>query len=337
MSDDEKEPKRTEPCKECSTKSYRHFHIGDAYKFTLCTICRNGDGWDHEINLTYMKKACLHFRRLWKKVCVEERPLSPLLYDQIPRLHTKNDFFRPVARYENYFDLDKIRDHIKDIWKEKINPLFEMYPCLIKYDPGKTFTKCVTWALSKKPLKSAFVKKYTSKGKYWDSHCDVMLWREYYNDFDFCTCDPRIMCRRKAKLYQARESSFASLQALFRGYMVRKKANDQLRMKSAVVIQASWRKKNAMRLLKNHKQCAVKIQALFRGYYVRRPYGIYRSWAFWNLYTAPPQLETIVQNLVSHGAVQRPKKRRRKQKRRGGKKVRNNTENQQTLAHFWHI
>ncbi|MAD23538.1 MAG: hypothetical protein CMO44_05125 [Verrucomicrobiales bacterium] len=246
----------------------------------------------------------------------------------IPKLHSKDDFFRPVPRYDNYFDLYKINDHINDIWKEKINPLFEMYPSLIKYNPSETFTTCVTWALSKKPLKSVFVKKY-------NGDCNIALWREYYNDFDFCTCDPRIMCRRKAKLYKARESSFAPLQALFRGYIVRKKANDRLRMKSAVEIQASWRRKRAMLKYTHAKQCAVKIQALCRGYYVRRPYGIYRSWALWNVHAVPPQLETIVQNLISHGAVRRKRKKAFQPTPYRRKKRPHHADNQKTLQWCW--
>lgn len=309
------EPKRTEPCIACYENGYdrqtcRHFYVGNTYKFSLCRSCRNGDGGDREVNITYMKKACIQFQRLWREVLKKEG--IKLKKDQnIPKLHSKDDFFRPVPRYDNYMDLYKINDHINDIWKEKINPLFEMYPSLIKYNPSETFRKCVSWALSKKPLKSKYVKDWC-KNQRWDEENAWHHSRHYYNDFDFCTCDPRIVCRRKAKLYQACESSFAPLQALFRGYIVRKKANDRLRMKSAVEIQKVWRKKRAMLKYIHAKQCAVKIQALCRGYYVRRPYGIYRSWALWNVHTVPPQLEAIVQNLVSHGAVQRPKKRRKK-------------------------
>ena len=325
-----------EPCIECGRQTSRHFCQGHYYEFSLCRSCRNGHGGDHEVNLTYMKKACVHFQRLWREVLKKEG-IKLKKKQNIPKLHSKDDFFRPVAQYANYFDLYKINDHIKDIWKEKINPLFEMYPSLIKYNPSETFRKCVGWALSKKPLKSVFVKKYTSNGKHWDKYCRTMLWREYYNDFDFCTCDPRIVCRRKAKLYQARESSFAPLQALFRGYMVRKKANDRLRMKSAVEIQKVWRKKRAMLKYIHAKQCAVKIQALCRGYYVRRPYGIYRSWALWNAHTQsiPPELKTIVQNLVSHGAVRRKRKKAFQPTPYRRKKRPHHADNQKTLQWCW--
>ena len=332
MSDDEYQPKKTEPCRECydrgnDTKTYRHFYIGNHYSHSLCTKCRTRNGWDHEINLTYMKKACAHFQRLWKEVCAKEQRADrnfPLLYSQIPKLHTKNDFFRPVARYENYFDLGKIREHIKNIWAEKIGCFFDKFPTLIKYDPVETFVQCVDYALSKKMLKSKFVLNFRKKQKrHWEKWHNRYYCDSYYMDFDFCTCDPRIMCRRKAKCYKARETSFVTLQALFRGYMVRKKANDRLRMKSAVEIQASWRKKRAMLKYIHAKQCAVKIQALCRGYYVRRPYGIYRSWALWNVHAVAPQLETIVRTLVSRGAVQRPKKKRKVDPQ------------QKTLHQFW--
>tara|TARA_B100001059_G_scaffold167623_1_gene167363 strand:- start:464 stop:1489 length:1026 start_codon:yes stop_codon:yes gene_type:complete len=334
MSDDEYQPKKREPCRECydhgdDTKTYRHFYIGNHYSHSLCTKCRNGDGWDFEINLTYMKKACIHFRRLWNEVCAKEQRADrnfPLLYSQIPKLHTKNDFFRPVARFENYFDLGKIREHIKNIWAEKIGVFFDKFPTLLKYDPVETFVQCVDYALTRRPLKSKFVDNFIKREKRsWEKWHNRYYWNSYYNDFDFLTYSNKTLSLLKAKCYKARENSFVSLQALFRGYIVRKKANDRLRVKSAVAIQASWRKKRAMLSLKKHKQYAVKIQALCRGYYVRRPYGIYRSWALWNVHTTvPPQLEAIVHNLVRHGAVQRPKKRRKKVDR-----------NQKTLHQFW--
>jgi len=329
MSDDEYQPKKKEPCRECGAKTYRHFYIGNHYCHSLCTKCRQGDGLDYEINLTYMKKACIHFRRLWKEVCAKEQRADrnfPLLYDQIPKLHTKNDFFRPVARFENYFDLGKIKEHIKDIWAEKIGVFFDKFPTLLKYCPVGTFRECVDYALSRRPLKSKFVDNFIKTNRRsWEKYHDNYYWDSYYRDFDFDTYSDKTVFLLKEKCYKARETSFVPLQALFRGYMARKKANDRLRVKSAVAIQASWRKKRAMLSLKKHKQCAVKIQALCRGYYVRRPYGIYRSWALWNVHTTvPPQLETIVHNLVRHGAVRRPKKRRKKMDPK-----------QKTLHQFW--
>jgi len=329
----------TEPCIECYDRSgydrqtCRHFCVGNTYKFSLCRSCRNGDGGDHEVNLAYMKKACIQFQRLWREVLKKEG--IKLKKDQnIPKLHSRDDFFRPVPRYDNYFDLYKINDHIKDIWKEKINPLLEMYPSLIKYNPSRTFTECVTWALSNKRLKSKYVKDWC-KNQIWDEENADMHSLHYYNDFDFCTHNPEIVCRLKAKLYQARESSFAPLQALFRGYIVRKKANDRLRMKSAVEIQASWRKKRAMLKYTHAKQCAVKIQALCRGYYVRRPYGIYRSWALWNVHAVAPQIEAIVQNLVSHGAVRRKRKQAFQPTPYRRKKRPQHEDNQKTLQWCW--
>ena len=285
MADDE--PKRLKMCNKCGTNSYRHFYIGDSYKFTLCTNCRNGLCIDGEINLTYVKKACAHFRRLVNVMLNNEGLKSKKKY-KFPVLHSRDDFFRPVARYENFFDLDAIKNHIKNIWAEK----FETVPNLIKYDPISTFGECVEFALSRKKLKSKWVAswKQYDRNRNWDESNAWMYARYFYKDFDFHVFKGDELYERKQDVYPAKTKSYITLQALFRGYIVRKKANDQLRMKSAVVIQASWRKKNAMRLLKKHKQYAVKIQALFRGYYVRRPYGIYMSWAFWNLYTAPPQL-----------------------------------------------
>jgi len=330
MSDNEEEPKRTEPCKECSRKSYRHFHIGDVYKFTLCTKCRNNTGYDHEINLTYMKKACVHFKRLWN-VVLEKEHLANLAKArrklQIPQLHSKDDFLFPVARYENYFDLDSIRTHIKNIWADGVEKFFHNEPNLVKYDPVSTFAECVEYALSKKMLKSKYIERIHRTR--WDEANAWMHSRYYYPDFDFSTYKNEALFERKKIVYTHVDVNFAPIQALFRGHVVRKKANDRLRVKSAVAIQASWRKKRAMLSLKKHKQCAVKIQALCRGYYVRRPYGIYRSWALWNAWGAhnqsvPQELETIVHNLVRHGAVQRPKKRRKKADPK-----------QKTLNQFW--
>ena len=335
MSDDEEQTKRTKPCKECSRKSYRHFYIGDVYSFTLCTHCRNGDGWDDEINITYMKKACIHFKRIFTAALKKEG--IKLTKDQnIPKLHTKDSFFLPVARYDNYFDLSNIRMHIKDIWKEKINPLFETYPGLIKYDPVETFVQCVDYAFSKRKLKSKYIQDWRSNGGLYIRKSDEWQHRRYYwEDFDFVTYSGDALFHKKEKFYESRKTSFVPLQSLFRGYIVRKKANDRLRVKSAVAIQASWRKKRAMLSLKKHKQCAVKIQALCRGYYVRRPYGIYRSWALWNAHTVPPQLETIVHNLVRHGAVQRKRKRVFQPTPYRKKKRPHHKDNQKTLHQFW--
>jgi len=259
-----------------------------------------------------MKKACIHFKRIFT-VVLEKEGIKLTKEQNIPKLHSKDDFFRPVARYENYFDLYMINTHIKDVWEEKINPLFELYPTLIKYDPVETFAQCVDYALSRRTLKSKFVSDWMKREKKsWEKWHNRYYWDSYYKDFDFFTYSGKTLFKKKSKFYKARETSFVSLQALFRGYIVRKKANDRLRVKSAVKIQASWRKKRAMLKYFHAKQCAIKIQALCRGYYVRRPYGIYRSWALWNVHTVPPQLETIVRTLVHHGAVQRPKKRRKK-------------------------
>ena len=285
-----------------------------------------------------MKKACTHFKRIFT-AALKKEGIKLKKEQNIPKLHSKDDFFRPVPRYANYFDLATIRTHIKDIWKEKIIPLFETYPGLIKYDPVETFAQCVSYALSKKKLKSKYIQDWRFNGGLYIRKSDEWQHRRYYwEDFDFVTYSGDALFHRKEKFYESRKTSFVPLQSLFRGYIVRKKANDRLRVKSAVAIQASWRKKRAILSLKKHKQCAVKIQALCRGYYVRRPYGIYRSWALWNVHTTvPPQLEAIVHNLVRHGAVQRPKKRKgafqptpyRKKKRPHHK------DNQKTLHQFW--
>ena len=264
-------PNTTEPCREASCRYYgrktsRHFYIDNTYCFSLCTQCRGGTGDDHEVNLTYMKKACAHFQLLWRAVLKKE--CIKLTKEQnIPKVHSKDDFFRPVARYENYFDLDAIKNHIKDVWGEKINPLFETYPGLIKYDPVETFVQCVDYALSKKKLKSKYIKNYLKKQ-------GQNSYRYYWKDFDFSTYSGNALFHKKEKFYESREPLFAPLQALFRGYIVRKRVMDQLRMKSAVEIQASWRKKRAMLLLKKQKECTVKIQAAWRGCFVRQPYGV---------------------------------------------------------------
>ena len=273
-----KKQKTTEPCRECyrycGRKTSRHFYIDNTYCFSLCTQCRGGTGNDHEVNLSYMKKACAHFQRLWRAVLKKE--CIKLTKEQnIPKVHSKDDFFRPVARYENYFDLDAIKNHIKDVWGEKINPLFETYPGLIKYDPVETFVQCVDYALSKRRLKSKYIKDWRDNGGLYIRKCDEWQHRRYYwVDFDFVTYSGNALFHKKEKFYESREFSFAPLQALFRGCIVRKRAMDQLRMKSAVEIQASWRKKRAMLLLKKQKECAVKIQAAWRGCFVRQPYGV---------------------------------------------------------------
>lgn len=321
------EPKRTEPCKECGSKSSRHFYIGDAYNFTLCTKCRSGTGYDYEIGIGYMKKASVHFRRLWNATLKKEG-IKLKKEQNIPNLHSKDDFFRPVARYENYFDLQSIKNEIASVWEEKIDELCYggQYPILAKYDPISTFVECVTYALSGRRLKSKYINDYVqnSENKWWNKENEWLHRRFYWKDFDFHTYTGKTLFEKKWNCYVSHRKSFEQLQALFRGYIVRKKANDRLRGKSAVKIQASWRKKRAMLSLKKHKQCAVKIQALYRGYYVRRPYGIYRSWALWNVHTAPQPLRDIVHTLVRHGAVQRPKKRRKKVDPK-----------QKTLHQFW--
>lgn len=274
--------------------TYRHFFIGNVYHFSLCSKHRNCTGSDFEINLTYMKKACIHFKRLW--IAALKKELVPHV---VPQLHTKDDFFRPVPRFENYFSLKHIEKEIVNVWEEQIVPLYDAFPTLIKYDPVDTFQECVTYALSRKKLKSKFVYEWRRReNKVWEMHHDYLYSDSYYNDFEFSTYSGEELFERKAHLYTAHSTALIPLQAYFRGYRVRKKAYEELRRKSAVAIQSSWRKKHAMLLLKKHKQCAIKIQALCRGYYVRRPYGIYQSWALWNIH-----------------AVQRPKKRRKKMKK----------------------
>ena len=181
-------PKSKEPCKECGTKTHRHFFLDEEYKFSLCTKCRYGCGKDDfEINITYMKKACVHFKRLWSIVLKKEGiKLSKL--ENISKLYNKDSFCRPVARFENYMDLDKIRDHILDIWEEKIVPLFEKYPTLKQYDPVGTFAHCVEYALSRKKLKSKFMEEYTKNTRNpWYDWCNMYYGPDFYRDFDFHT------------------------------------------------------------------------------------------------------------------------------------------------------
>jgi len=326
-------------CDQCGTKTSRHFYIGNTYHFSLCSKCRVGNGHDHEINITYMKKALSHFQRLWRAVLNKE--CIKLTKEQnIPKLYTKDDFFRSVPRYENYFSLSHIKNEIASLWKEKIDPL--CYggdnPLLAKYNPISTFIKCVDYVLTRKTLKSKFVDTWVrNRNKRWDEDRAWIYYNSFYEDFDFSTYSGKTLFGKKCDCYMTSMTSFQKLQALFRGYIVRKRVTDKRRLHSAVEIQAAWRKKSAMLLLKKHKQCAVKIQALCRGYYVRRPFGIYRSWALWNAWGAhnqsvPQQLETTVHNMVRHGAVQKKRKKAHPTPCRKKKKTHNK---KKTLNDFW--
>lgn len=186
-------PKKKEPCKNCSRKTYRHFFLNESYKFSLCSKCRIG--WpcaeeDEEINIIYMKKACSHFVRLWKDV-LKNKKIKLSKQEQFPKLHNKDGFSIPLARFENYLDLTGIRRHILKIWEEKVKPLFHKHPQLRVYDPLKTFNKCCNYALSQKKLKSKYIQDYR-KHAHWDDLNASYHSQYWYPDFEFLVKDVTI-------------------------------------------------------------------------------------------------------------------------------------------------
>lgn len=154
-------------CRNCWRKTERAFYIDDRYIYSICSLHR----WDFEgdVNKIYAIKAISLFQSLWKQAKRNLNLKIPKDID-LKKFVFKRQFTFDVPRYnETWFCYKTIRSHIVHEFDKIKVYLGKRDP---GFDPESTIDKCLRFALSKKILRSKFLKRKNAHkyDRWWMNH-----------------------------------------------------------------------------------------------------------------------------------------------------------------------